>query len=67
VASLLYAEPLVTFAAAVLLLGERISTITVAGGALVLASVVLTQYAPGTEPVTRLRGHAVTRPMKEET
>ena len=69
VASLLYAEPLVTFAAAVLLLGERISAVTVAGGALVLASVVLTQYAPGTESVARLRGHAVTRshpPIKEE-
>jgi len=47
VAALLYAEPLVTFIAAVLLLGEQVSVITVAGGALVLASVVLMQYAPG--------------------
>ena len=46
VAALLYAEPLVTFIAAVLLLGERVNTITVIGGALVLASVLLTQYAP---------------------
>ncbi|HVR38921.1 MAG TPA: DMT family transporter, partial [Thermoanaerobaculia bacterium] len=37
VASLLYLEPLVTFAAAVALLGEHISTIVVAGGVLVLA------------------------------
>jgi drug/metabolite transporter (DMT)-like permease len=50
VAALLYAEPLVTFAAAVLLLGERVSAITIAGGILVLISVVLTQYAPGTAP-----------------
>ena len=47
VAALLYAEPLVTFIAAVLLLGEQVSVITVAGGTLVLASVVLMQYAPG--------------------
>jgi drug/metabolite transporter (DMT)-like permease len=47
VAALLYAEPLVTFAAAVVLLGERVSAVTVAGGILVLASVILAQYAPG--------------------
>ena len=47
VAALLYAEPLVTFIAAVLLLGEQVSVITIAGGALVLASVILMQYAPG--------------------
>jgi drug/metabolite transporter (DMT)-like permease len=46
VAALLYAEPLVTFMAAALLLGERVSTIVVIGGVLVLASVLVAQYAP---------------------
>lgn len=50
VAALLYAEPLVTFAAAALLLGERVSAIVVIGGALVLASVIIAQYAPGATP-----------------
>jgi drug/metabolite transporter (DMT)-like permease len=47
VAALLYAEPLVTFVAAVVLLGERVGAVTIVGGALVLASVLLAQYAPG--------------------
>lgn len=47
VAALLYAEPLVTFVAAALLLGERVSGMVIAGGVLVLASVLITQYAPG--------------------
>lgn len=46
VATLLYAEPLITFAAAALLLGERVSGIVVAGGAIVLVSVLIAQYAP---------------------
>lgn len=46
VASLLYAEPLVTFTAAALLLGERASAVSVIGGVLVLASVLVAQYAP---------------------
>jgi drug/metabolite transporter (DMT)-like permease len=46
VAALLYAEPLVTFAAAALLLGERVSAVVVIGGVLVLASVLVAQYAP---------------------
>lgn len=46
VAALLYLEPLVTFTAAIALLGEHISAITVAGGALVLAGVLIAQYAP---------------------
>lgn len=46
VAALLYAEPLVTFIAAALLLGERVSAIVVIGGVLVLASVLVAQYAP---------------------
>jgi len=50
VAALLYAEPLVTFAAAALLLGERVSAITVIGGVIVLVSVLLTQFAPGAAP-----------------
>ncbi|HEX7832089.1 MAG TPA: EamA family transporter [Thermoanaerobaculia bacterium] len=45
VASLLYAEPLITFVAAALLLGERVSGIVVAGGVLVLTGVLITQYA----------------------
>jgi drug/metabolite transporter (DMT)-like permease len=47
VASLLYLEPLVTFGAAVLMLHEPVSATAVIGGLLVLASVLLTQYAPG--------------------
>lgn len=46
VAALLYLEPLVTFAAAVALLGERVSGVVVAGGLLVLVSVLVAQYAP---------------------
>jgi drug/metabolite transporter (DMT)-like permease len=46
VAALLYAEPLVTFVAAALLLGERVSSVVVLGGVLVLASVLIAQYAP---------------------
>jgi drug/metabolite transporter (DMT)-like permease len=46
VAALLYAEPLVTFAAAALLLGERVSAVVIIGGVLVLASVLVAQYAP---------------------
>lgn len=47
VAALLYAEPLVTFAAAVILLGERVSGTVIAGGLLVLIGVLIAQYAPG--------------------
>jgi len=46
VAALLYAEPLVTFVAAALLLGERVSGVVIAGGILVLISVLIAQYAP---------------------
>ncbi|HEV7240214.1 MAG TPA: EamA family transporter [Thermoanaerobaculia bacterium] len=46
VAALLYAEPLVTFVAAALLLGERVSGVVIAGGILVLVSVLVAQYAP---------------------
>lgn len=48
VAALLYLEPLVTFVAAMLLLGERVSATVVAGGLLVLTGVVISQYAPAT-------------------
>ena len=54
VAALLYAEPLVTFAAAVLLLGERVSGVIIAGGILVLIGVVIAQYAPGAAPAARV-------------
>lgn len=50
VAALLYAEPLVTFAAAVVLLGEQVSRHVIAGGILVLVGVVIAQYAPGPAP-----------------
>lgn len=46
VAALLYAEPLVTFVAAALLLGERVSAVVIVGGVLVLSSVLVAQYAP---------------------
>lgn len=45
VAALLYLEPLVTLAAAVLLLGEPVGLFTVLGGALVLGGVALVQRA----------------------
>jgi len=46
VAAFLNLEPLVTFAAAVLLLREPVVATTVVGGLLVLVSVMLAQYAP---------------------
>jgi drug/metabolite transporter (DMT)-like permease len=46
VAALLYLEPFVTFAAAIVLLHEPISRIAIAGGLLVIASVMVMQYAP---------------------
>jgi drug/metabolite transporter (DMT)-like permease len=46
VAAFLYLEPLVTLAAAALLLGEPIRAADVAGGLLVLAGVALVQRAP---------------------
>jgi drug/metabolite transporter (DMT)-like permease len=49
VAALLYAEPLVTFLAAAILLGERVSAVVIAGGILVLLGVLITQVA-GTRP-----------------
>jgi drug/metabolite transporter (DMT)-like permease len=45
VAAFLYLEPLVTLAAAALLLGETIGVATLAGGALLVAGVVLVQRA----------------------
>jgi drug/metabolite transporter (DMT)-like permease len=48
VASLLYLEPLVTLAAAVLLLGEPVHATTLLGGVMVLGGVVLVQAAPVT-------------------
>jgi drug/metabolite transporter (DMT)-like permease len=53
VAALLYAEPLVTFLAAVLLLGEQVSGVVILGGLIVLVSVIITQYAPGAAPAVR--------------
>ena len=47
VASLLYLEPLVTLAAAVLLLGEPVGAATAAGGLTVLGGVALVQTAGG--------------------
>src|SRR5262245_6205119 len=45
VAAFLYLEPLVTLGAAALLLGETIGVATLAGGALLVAGVVLVQRA----------------------
>jgi drug/metabolite transporter (DMT)-like permease len=45
VATLLYLEPLVTMAAAVILLGEPVRAVTVVGGLLVLAGVARVQTA----------------------
>lgn len=50
VASFLYLEPLVTLAAAMILLGERASLTTIAGGLLVLAGVLVVQNAPMVQP-----------------
>jgi drug/metabolite transporter (DMT)-like permease len=47
VAAFLYLEPLVTLCAAAVLLGEPVTLMTVAGGALVLGGVALVQRAPG--------------------
>jgi drug/metabolite transporter (DMT)-like permease len=46
VAALLYLEPLVTFGAAALILGEEIRPLTLVGGLLVLAGVIVVQRAP---------------------
>jgi drug/metabolite transporter (DMT)-like permease len=54
VAALLYAEPLVTFIAAMVLLGERVSGIVIAGGLLVLVGVVVAQYAPSAAPAAQV-------------
>lgn len=50
VAAFLYLEPLVTFAAAMVLLNERAGAVVVLGGAIVLGSVLLLQYAPAPKP-----------------
>jgi drug/metabolite transporter (DMT)-like permease len=54
VSLLLYLEPLVSVVSAVLLLGERLSPGTVAGGALVLAGVIVTGAVTG-GPAQRTR------------
>lgn len=51
VAAFLYLEPLVTLLAAVVLLNEPVSAVVVLGGAVVLASVILLQYAPAPLPL----------------
>ena len=45
VAALLYLEPLITFVTALLLLHETVNALTVIGGAIVLGSVLVVQYA----------------------
>ena len=45
VAALLYLEPIVTFTTALLLLHETVNALTVIGGAIVLGSVLVVQYA----------------------
>jgi drug/metabolite transporter (DMT)-like permease len=51
VAAFLYLEPLVTMAAAVALLHERVGWMTILGGLLLLGGVVLVQRAPVASPV----------------
>ena len=46
VASLLYLEPLITFATAIVLLHETVSATAVIGGLIVLGSMAVAQYAP---------------------
>jgi drug/metabolite transporter (DMT)-like permease len=46
VATLLYLEPLITFAAAIAMLHEQVNAYAVIGGLIVLASVAIAQYAP---------------------
>lgn len=46
VAAFLHIEPIVTFVAALSMLHETVTATTVVGGLLVIASVLLTQYAP---------------------
>jgi drug/metabolite transporter (DMT)-like permease len=46
VASLLYLEPLITFATAIALLHETISGTAIIGGLMVMGSVAIAQYAP---------------------
>jgi drug/metabolite transporter (DMT)-like permease len=50
VAAFLYLEPLVTLAAAALLLGEPIRVLTILGGLLLLGGVFLVQWAPPPRP-----------------
>jgi len=58
VAALLYLEPLVTLLAAMVLLGERVQPVTVAGGVLLLAGVSLVERsAPARPPVVDEAGH----------
>jgi drug/metabolite transporter (DMT)-like permease len=52
VAALLYLEPLVTLGAAVVLLGEPVGLVTVAGGVLVVGGVALVQRASPRAPPT---------------
>jgi drug/metabolite transporter (DMT)-like permease len=52
VASFLYLQPLVTLGAAVLLLGESVSLVTLLGGLLVLGSVYLVQRAKSRAPAS---------------
>ncbi|MEO8036415.1 MAG: DMT family transporter [Acidobacteriota bacterium] len=47
VASFLFIEPFVTFVTAMILLHEQVSATVVVGGLVVLASVLVMQYAPG--------------------
>jgi drug/metabolite transporter (DMT)-like permease len=53
VAALLYLEPLVTLLAAVVLLGEPVQPVTVAGGLLLLAGVFVVERAPPSRPRPR--------------
>jgi drug/metabolite transporter (DMT)-like permease len=53
VAAFLYLEPLITLAAAVILLREPVTPTTILGGLLVLTGVAAVQHAPGNAPDRR--------------
>jgi drug/metabolite transporter (DMT)-like permease len=65
VASLLYLEPLITFAAAIVLLHEPASGVAIAGGLIVLGSVAIAQYAPSREISAKARSSRIDIGMEE--
>lgn len=65
VAAFLYAEPLVTLAAAAALLGERPGLGTFAGGVLLIAGVITVQAAPPVKPAKNVTRGASVEPREK--